>query len=77
MAHNKSLEKEDYAADEINGTKLTRVHKNHLVKDIIGNLNDEMKTREKKQSYVKMLSNVAHVCLTFKIEPKNVKKAFI
>ena len=53
----------------------TRIQKNHPTENIIGDLNEGMRTRDKpKRNYHDM---VRFVCYTSSIEPKNVKEALL
>ena len=53
----------------------TRIQKNHPTENIIGDLNERMRTRDKpKRNYHDM---VRFVCYTSSIEPKNVKKHYL
>ena len=53
----------------------TRIQKNHPTENIIGDLNEGMKTRDKpKRNYHDM---VRFVCYTSSIEPKNLKEALL
>ena len=52
-----------------------KIQKNHLTKNIIGDLNERMRTRDKpKRNYHDM---VRFVCYTSSIEPKNVKEVLL
>ena len=53
----------------------TKIQKNHPTENIIGDLNEGMKTRDKpKRNYHDM---VRFVCYTSSIEPTNVKEALL
>ena len=61
--------------DQTTRNPSTRIQKNYPTENIIGDLNEGMKTRDKpKRNYHDM---VRFVCYTSSIEPKNVKEVLL
>ena len=66
-------EHQDDEAEQPSKGLSRRIQKNHSFGDVIGSIDDGVRTREKPRvNYCKMIGNI---CFTSTIEPKNVKEA--
>ncbi|KAG9458830.1 hypothetical protein H6P81_003338 [Aristolochia fimbriata] len=72
VVSDEEVEEDHDSIGETEKAPSTRVQKNHPLDAVIGNINESMKTRGKRQNYSEM---VRFVCYTSAVEPRKVEDA--